>query len=88
MSRFQRVFHHGIPINRMPLAEIIGNHRVLMENHLGICEYGDCCIVVATSLGRAIIEGEDLQIMQLDREKLVIIGKIAALRLTVGGKCE
>lgn len=84
MRRFQRVLCHYSPLNKQPLIEMIGNHRVLIENHLGICEYEDRCIVVAISIGKIIIEGDNLQIMQMTREKLVIIGKISAVRLTIG----
>ena len=58
------------------LVEIIGDQRVLVENHRGIAEYGQEKICVKVKMGIVEIRGNDLQVQCISRECLVITGSI------------
>ena len=65
----------------MPLIEIIGNHRVLIENHRGISEY-DCERITVKKQGGSIsVTGESLQLAVITNERVVITGTISGVEL-------
>ena len=66
---------------RIPLIEIAGHKRVLIENHMGVLAYGLEEIQVKMSYGKAIISGQCLSISQLSAEQLVVCGQISAVQL-------
>lgn len=64
------------PLPGQPIVEIAGDHRVLIENHLGVKEYGTQRITVKVKYGCVCICGEHLELMRMTREQLVICGRI------------
>lgn len=66
------------------LLEILGQDRVLIENHQGIWEYGDERICVKTSFGSVSVCGKGLHLSCLSRERLVINGPICQILVTRG----
>ncbi len=72
----------GLP--RQPLLELLGDGRVLIENHQGILEYGSCRIQVRVSYGSLQICGENLQLCRMQGNLLVISGKIQEILLVRG----
>lgn len=70
---------HELP--RVPLIEIAGERRVLIENHQGVMEYGDSRICVRVKFGCVRICGECLVIAKMTAEQLIICGKINAVEL-------
>ena len=67
------------------LVELYGNERVLIEEHRGILSYGDEMIRVGATFGTAVIEGMELRLCCMSRSQLVIRGRIACVRMEVGG---
>ena len=65
----------------MPLVEIAGGNRVLVEYHEGVTAYSPEQIRVKVSDGEVEITGEGLQIAVMCREKLVISGVIQRVAL-------
>lgn len=65
----------------IPLVEIYGQRRVLIENHRGIIEYGNEEIVVRTRCGCICITGKCLKLAKMCKAKLVITGDISAVNL-------
>ena len=65
-----------IPMRGCPLTEILGNNRVLIENHKGIVAYESNRICVGTCVGVIAIEGVALEIKCITKENLIIIGQI------------
>jgi len=61
---------------KMPLVEICGRSRVLIENHLGVLAYGVEEIQINVSIGTICIRGHELNIKRICKEKLVISGII------------
>lgn len=65
----------------MPVVEIAGNSRVLVENHCGIHSYQTASICVKVKTGGVQVQGTDLRIQYMTRYRLVITGKIASVAL-------
>lgn len=67
-----------------PLLELIGDQRVLIENHCGICEYSTGQITVRVKKAWIYICGKNLSISFISRERLVIVGCIDTIKLERG----
>lgn len=75
--RVDRRYHRTL---RMPLVEICGRKRVLIENHLGVIGYDSEEIIVKVCLGAVYILGTQLKVAMICKEKMVITGSIDAVR--------
>ena len=62
------------PLN--PVVEILGYHRVYIENHHGIGEYGCNRIMVNVSYGQICVAGNRLSLAEMTKSSLVITGII------------
>ena len=71
----------GEPIPGMPVVELFGTSRVLIEHHKGITGYGSEQISVKVSFGKVQISGHDLQIIKMTADQLVIGGVIHGVTL-------
>lgn len=68
----------------MPLVELTGRERILVENHRGILEYGQERILIRVSFGMVDITGRCLRITRMGKDSLVAIGQITGLSLRGG----
>lgn len=68
-------------LSKIPLVELAGDQRVLIENHLGVLSYSLVEIQVKVAYGKLSLSGSDLKIMQLGREQMVIMGRIDTIQL-------
>lgn len=66
----------GQPMPGIPLVEISGENRVLIENHKGVCQYGADKICVKVKYGQIAIQGCGLEMARMTREQLIIRGRI------------
>lgn len=64
-----------------PLVELAGDHRVLIENHNGVTEYGRERISVRVRYGQLVVCGCGLELARMTKEQLVIIGRIDGVTL-------
>lgn len=71
-------------ISRVPIVELAGYNRVLIENHLGVLAYSLEEIQVKVTYGKLCVFGSGLKLLQLTREQLVINGQIDAVKLYRG----
>ena len=71
----------GEPLPYMPVVEIAGNRRVLIEYHRGVTEYSRERICVKVSYGIVTICGNGLELTQMTREQLIISGNIDCVQL-------
>lgn len=60
----------------VPIVEIYGRRRILIENHCGILAYGTEEIKVKVKNGCICICGKCLKLARLSKEKLVITGQL------------
>ena len=80
--KLPKVLNMGLQnIRQEPLVELWGNHRILIENHLGITGYANDCVHVQLSFGNLCVTGEDLKLSQITKDQLVIHGNILTLQL-------
>ena len=75
---------HGEPIPGMPLLELNGERRVLIENHHGVTQYSNQEICVKVSYGLICICGTGLELACMSKERLVITGHVDTVRLLKG----
>lgn len=69
------------PIPGLPLVEIAGEGRVLVENHQGVCQYGPELICIRVKYGTVSIRGRGMKLAHMSRAQLVISGKIDCVSL-------
>lgn len=74
------------PLPGLPLVELVGEHRVLVENHCGVIGYGCNEIRVKVSYGQLCICGSDLRLACMTKHQLVITGQIDTVNLIRGSK--
>ena len=72
-------------LSRVPIIEMAGQNRVLIENHQGVLVYSVEEICVKVSFGCVCISGRELKLMHMSREQLVICGNVDGVQL-MGGR--
>ena len=63
------------------IIEIVEDKRVLIENHQGVIAYGREKIIVKVLFGHVCICGKQLELMQITKDHLVILGRIEAVTM-------
>jgi len=71
----------GEPLPGVPVVEIAGDCRVLIERHAGVTEYSRERICVKVRYGVVCICGCGLELTRMAREQLVISGRIDCVQL-------
>lgn len=67
-----------------PVVELLGDDRVLIENHKGVTQYCTERIRARVSFGAVDVQGVDLRLRYMTGQKLVIAGKIDCIQLIRG----
>lgn len=80
-EKFHILQPNGQILLKNPLIEILGDHRVLVENHRGLVGYTDDQIIIRVNNGYVFVKGISLKLRLMSKEKLVICGKIHAVQL-------
>ena len=65
----------------LPIVEIAGESRVLIENHQGVAAYGTGRILVNVKFGTISICGSNLEMLHMTKEQLVVHGRIDTVGL-------
>lgn len=66
------------------LVEILGDRRVLLENHCGVTKYSETEICVKVRNGQIQISGCELRLMKMTKQQIIICGRIDAVSLFRG----
>ena len=74
----------GEAIPGQPLLEIIGENRILIENHLGVCRYSNSNINIKVRFGAICVCGQNLMIVHITKHQIVITGRIESVSLVRG----
>ena len=69
------------PLPGVPIIEIAGDRRVLVERHHGVVEYGEHTIRVNLDFGLVTVSGDNLQLMEMTHQQIVISGMIHSIQL-------
>ncbi len=72
------------PIPGLPLVELAGDRRVLIEHHKGVTEYGREQICVKVRFGQICICGSGMELSRMTKGQLVITGRIDSVMLMRG----
>ncbi len=72
------------PMPGVPIIEMAGNRRVLIENHQGVMEYGKERISIVVKFGKVVITGSELEICYMSRQQLIITGCIDGVTIERG----
>ncbi|MBQ7817409.1 MAG: YabP/YqfC family sporulation protein [Oscillospiraceae bacterium] len=70
----------------VPLVEIAGDRRVLIEHHCGVTQYGRCQISVRVKYGTVVVVGTQLELTRMTGQQLIITGRIECVQLERGGR--
>lgn len=89
MQKKRNFFEHmmtqaaGTPngISELPIVEIAGDCRVLIENHHGIAAYEKKKIQINVKFGGVCVNGCNLEVIRMTKEQLVISGRIHSIEL-------
>ena len=68
------------------LGDLVGDSRVLVENHQGVTEYSRCRIGATVSFGRVLVCGENLELARMTQRQLVITGRVEGVTLMRRGR--
>lgn len=74
------------PLPGVPVVELAGECRVLIERHGGVTEYSSQRICVKVRYGQVCVCGCQLELTRMTREQLVISGRIDCVQLLRRGK--
>lgn len=66
----------------LPIIEMVGDRRVLIEKHCGVLEYEQNMVCVKIKQGCICVKGCNLEIMQMTKNQLIISGEIFAVELS------
>jgi len=64
-----------------PIVELVGQSRLLIENHRGVLSYSTEEIRIKVCYGSIVVTGDKLQLMEMSRVKLVICGRIHGFQI-------
>ena len=65
----------------VPIIEIAGDRRVLIEKHCGVSEYSCECICVNVKFGAVCIKGSGLELSRITKEQLIVTGCVDSVGL-------
>ena len=80
----ERLELHDETIPGIPLLELYGNNRILIEHHRGVQKFGAEEIAVCMAYGMVCIRGQQLQLRSMSEGQLVISGEIEQLNVLKG----
>lgn len=69
------------PFPGLPIVELAGERRVLIENHCGVTAYSREQILVKVKYGHVLVCGCNLELTKMTAEQLVICGRIDGVTL-------
>lgn len=71
-------------LSGIPVLEIHGDREATVIHHRGVIAYSESEISVASELGPVVVQGEKLLIFRMNRERIVIHGRVLLVR--IGGQ--
>lgn len=82
MGRMHQTGQRGRMIvpSQLPIVELTGQGRLLIENHQGVLSYTTKEIRIKVSYGCVIVSGMDMQLLEMSRIKLAICGRVDGLQ--------
>ena len=69
------------PLPGLPLIEVVGDCRVLIERHMGVTEYTKERIVIKVKSGQICVCGSGMELIRMTKSQLVIKGTIFSVNI-------
>lgn len=66
----------------MPIVELAGDRRVLIENHMGVIEYGKERISIKVKYGVLSVCGNNMELAKMTKYQLVVTGRIDSVAIS------
>ncbi len=81
-NTIERIMELPIEVTtNIPKITIIGFNQIMIENYKGIIEYEEYLVKINTSIGIIIIEGNKMNLNQINENDILISGEIYKLYL-------
>ena len=74
----------GEPGPGLPVVEIMGAKRVLIENHFGVVGYDQKGVCIKVKYGAVRISGSNLCLTRMSKHQIIICGNIDDVSLIKG----
>lgn len=71
----------GEILTGVPVVELKGSAEAVVLNHRGVLAYDPAELRIASALGPVVIRGAELTIRRMNRERIVLLGKIRQVEL-------
>lgn len=71
----------GESMGVQPIVEVMGDRRVLIEQHQGVIQYGSEKICVRVRYGVVSVEGCGMELLRMSKHQLIIRGRIDQISL-------
>jgi len=71
----------GEILTGVPVVELKGTAEAVVLGHRGVIAYEPAELRIASSLGPVVICGDELRIRRMNRERIVLLGKIRRVEL-------
>ncbi len=71
----------GEILTGVPVVELKGTAEAVVLRHRGVVAYGPEEVRIASSLGPVMVRGEGLTIFRMNRERIVLHGRIASVEM-------
>ncbi|MBQ9044734.1 MAG: sporulation protein [Oscillospiraceae bacterium] len=65
----------------LPRVTLTGRRQLLVEEHRGLAEYRDDCVVLDLGAYRLRVTGGELRLAAMDRDAVLLTGAITALEV-------
>lgn len=75
----QRLTENSLP--GIPILELAGDRRVLIECHCGVTKYEPTQVGVRVKYGTLVINGSCLCLSHMSKERLVVSGRVDSIEL-------
>ena len=81
-NKIERMLELPIEVTtNIPKITITGFDQIMIENYMGIIEYEEYLVKIYTSIGIIIMEGNKMNLNQINENDILICGEISKLYL-------
>jgi sporulation protein YqfC len=71
----------GESVPGVPIVELAGDHRLLVERHRGVIEYDPQCIRIRVAYGILCVSGSNMELTRMTAQQLIISGRINGISI-------
>ncbi len=81
-NKLERLLEIPVEVTtNIPKITLIGFEQLMIENYMGVIEYEEYLVKINTSIGIIIIEGNKMNLNQINENDVLISGEISKIYL-------